>query len=202
MFTGIVTDVGTLVDVQHSTISTYVIKTAYDLSKIKIGASIACAGVCLTVVRIDGDQFVIEASKETLDKTTMSDWKIGHRINLEQALKAGQDLDGYWYSGHIDGVAKIVKRKSDGESIRFQFELPKLFAPFVAPKGSICLDGVALTVNEVEGNVFGVNIIPHTWKVTTFGELEEGQNINFEIDIVARYVARMMGKDVPYSQVW
>lgn len=189
-------------DVQHSNISTYVIKTAYDLSKIKIGASIACAGVCMTVVHTEQDKFVIEASKETLDKTTFSRWKVGQRINLEQSLKAGQDMDGYWYSGHIDDVAKVVHRKSEGKSLRFKFELPKLFAPFVATKGSICLDGVALTVNEVEGNVFGVNIIPHTWKVTTFGELEEGQNINFEIDIVARYVARMMGKDVPYSQVW
>lgn len=199
MFTGIITDIGEVLEVQHGNISRYSIGTQLDLSDIKIGDSIACAGVCITVVDKGAGQFVFEASAETLMRTTFGKWVRGTHVNLEKALKVGQTLDGYWYTGHIDGVAKIVHRRADGDSIRFQLEILDEFAPFIASKGSIALDGVALTVNEVQGRLFGVNIIPHTRKVTTFGDLQAGDEVNFEVDIIARYVARMLGRSVSFA---
>jgi len=168
-----------------------VVETAYDTSEIKIGASIACAGPCLTVTDKDEGWFAVDASAETLSKTTLGDWTEGTQINLERALKVGDEMGGHIVTGHVDGVAKVVSITPEGDSLRFVFEAPSEFARYVAPKGSLCLDGVSLTVNEVDGSRFGMNIIPHTQTATTFGNLKPGDRVNFEIDVLARYVDRL-----------
>jgi riboflavin synthase len=198
MFTGIVTDVGRVREVAPRDGGTrFVIETRYDTAAIPLGASIACAGACLTVVERAPGRFAAEASAETLSRTTLGDWREGTRVNLERPLAVGDELGGHIVQGHVDAVARIVGRRSDGDSVRLSVEVPAAYAPAVAPKGSVTLDGVSLTVNEVEGNRFGVNLIPHTQVVTTFDVATEGTRVNFEMDVLARYVARLLGKDLP-----
>lgn len=191
MFTGIITDIGTVrsVDKNGGDVR-FGIQTNFDLSKTDIGASIACAGCCLTVVEKQNDVFFVDVSAESLSKTTIGTWEECTKINLEQALKMGDELGGHIVSGHVDGLAILKSITPEGDSHRFVFEVPEKFAKFIAPKGSISLDGVSLTVNEVDGPTFGVNIIPHTWDNTTLGLLSEGDAVHFEIDMLARYVAR------------
>lgn len=156
-----------------------------------IGASIACSGVCLTAVRFGADEFDVDASAETLSKTVLGRWVAGTRVNLERSLRVGDELGGHIVSGHVDGVAEVISATPENASVRWRFRLPKGLARFVASKGSIAIDGVSLTVNEVDGDVFGVNIIPHTSAVTTIGTLQPGDRVNIEIDMLARYVARL-----------
>jgi len=195
MFTGIVTDVGQVRHIEKRGDTHIVIATHYDMDKIPMGGSVACAGTCLTVVDKDSGKapwFVVTASGETLSKTTIQHWKSGTPVNLELPLRVGDELGGHIVSGHVDGLAELVRMAPDGESTRMTFEAPKALSRFIAEKGSVALDGVSLTVNEVEDVRFGVNIIPHTLKVTTFGHLKPGMKVNLEIDTIARYVARLV----------
>jgi riboflavin synthase len=195
MFTGIVTDVGEVRAIETRGDTRIEIFTSYDIGGIDIGASIACSGPCLTVVAkgVAGERnwFAVEASGETLSRTTIGSWRVGSQVNLERSLKVGDELGGHIVSGHIDGIAKVAVRKPEGDSVRFTIEVPETLKRFIAAKGSVALNGVSLTVNEVEGARFGVNIIPHTLKVTTFGTLKVGDKVNLEIDVLARYVARL-----------
>lgn len=198
MFTGIVTDIGEVEAITpRASGITIRIATRYDTREIALGASIACAGACLTVVdKADGPAnrpwFTVEASVETLDKTTLGSWQAGTRINLERAMRLGDEIGGHLVTGHVDGVAQIIERLDDADMARLRLRLPPAFAPFIAPKGSICLDGTSLTVNEVEGDTFTVMLIPHTLAVTTWGDRRAGDLVNFEIDMMARYVARLI----------
>ena len=195
MFTGIITAVGKVRAIEHRGDSRFVIASSYPSDDIDIGASIACSGVCLTVVDKgrddDEDWFAVDVSAETLSLTSLADWAVGGAVNLERSLKVGDELGGHIVSGHVDGVAIISSIESEGDSLRFTFEAPEGFARYVAQKGSVALNGVSLTVNEVDGGQFGINIIPHTQTVTTFGEAKAGDRVNFEIDVLARYVARL-----------
>ena len=194
MFTGIVTDIGKVTESTGAGERRFRIGTSYDPAGIAIGASICCSGACLTVVERGPGWFAALASAETLSKTTLGAWRVGTSINLERALRVGDELGGHIVSGHVDGVAKLFARRQENESVRLEFEAPAELARFVAPKGSVALDGVSLTVNEVDGTRFGVNIIPHTSEHTTLGALEPGHSVNMEIDMLARYVARQLGK--------
>jgi riboflavin synthase len=191
MFTGIITDIGHVRAVDHRGDLHARIATAYDTSGIDIGASIACNGVCLTVTATGEDWFDVSISAETLSKSTLGGWAEGAAVNLERALKVGDELGGHIVSGHVDGVAEIVATRDEGESTRYTFRAPGDLARFIAPKGSVALDGTSLTVNEVDGAEFGVNIIPHTKEVTTWGALKAGDRVNLEVDTMARYVARL-----------
>lgn len=197
MFTGIVTDLGEVRRVARNEglDAKFEVATQYDLSTVDIGASIAHNGVCLTVIEKSAETYVIQASAETLSKTTLDNWQAGTKVNLERACKVGDELGGHIVSGHVDGVARVVSIRPENESLRFTFEAPVELAKFVAPKGSVALDGVSLTVNEVDGRLFGINVIPHTQAVTTFGTLREGDPVNMEIDMLARYVARLLERD-------
>lgn len=201
MFTGIVTDVGTL---ENKTVLPeglrLRIKTDYDPKTIAIGASIACSGTCLTVVALpeEGSNarwFEVEAWEEALRLTTIGSWETGQRINLERALKIGDELGGHIVSGHVDGEAEILSVTPEGEAVRFSIRAPQALAKFVAPKGSVALDGTSLTVNAVKGDVFDVLIIRHTLEVTTWGERKAGDWLNFEADTMARYAARLAEAD-------
>lgn len=193
MFTGIVTDIGEVVSRNDGR---FTIRTRVPPEKLDIGGSMACDGCCLTMtsVRPDagGSIFNVDVSNETQSKTTLGDWEPGRKVNLEQALRLGQELGGHLVTGHVDGIARIVDIVADGESRRFSFEVPDYLAPYIAPKGSVALDGVSLTVNEVSDNRFGVNLIPHTLTVTTWGAKTPGQSINLEVDLFARYIARLL----------
>ncbi len=194
MFTGIISDIGRLSEISNTGDGTgrrLVIKTAYATSGIAIGASIACSGPCLTVVETGPDWFAVEVSLETLDKTNLDGWRPGTRINLERALRLGNELGGHLVSGHVDDVGALASRHADGDSVRMSFSAPAELMRFIAGKGSIAVDGVALTVNEVGVKEFDVNIIPHTLIATTLGALEPGGAVNLEIDLLARYVARL-----------
>ena len=194
MFTGIITDVGTVSSVTKTGDVRARIQTAFDTDRIDIGASIACSGVCLTVVALGPDWFEIDISAETLSKTNLggnAGWTEGTKVNLERALRVGDELGGHIVSGHVDGVAEVVSMTDEGDSTRVLFEAPEALAKFIAPKGSVALDGTSLTVNEVDGNRFGVNLIPHTKDVTTWGGVKTGDRINLEVDTLARYVARL-----------
>lgn len=194
MFTGIVTDMGEIVRIDRTGDLTVRIATSYDIDTIDIGASIACDGVCLTVVALGADPkpwFEVQVSAETVSKTNLDTWAPGRRINLERALRVGDELGGHIVSGHVDGVAEITGMRDEGDSTRFTFRAPDHLARFIAPKGSVALNGTSLTVNEVEGSGFGVNIIPHTKEVTTWGASRVGDRVNLEIDTLARYVARL-----------
>ena len=192
MFTGIVTDIGRIDAVERRGDTRFEIATAWDTSGIALGASISCSGACLTVVAVRQSAFAVEASAETLACTTLGGWHEGTPVNLERALCVGDELGGHIVSGHVDGVAGTVSRRPEGDSVRFTFEAPEALARFVASKGSVALDGVSLTVNEVEGVRFGVNIIPHTLSHTTLGALQPGDTVNMEIDMLARYLARQL----------
>lgn len=195
MFTGIITDIGTIAKVTQSGDTRFDVLTAYDTDTIELGASIAHSGVCLTVIEKgkggDGDWFAVEASKETLDVTSARDWRDGTKLNLERALKMGDELGGHIVSGHVDGLAEIAAITPEGDSQRYTFKTTAELMPFIAPKGSVTLDGTSLTVNEVDGLTFGVNLIPHTQDVTTWGLSKPGDIVNLEIDVLARYVARL-----------
>jgi len=197
MFTGIVTDLAEIASVQHTKErgTRFEIASHYDLGGIPIGASIAHNGVCLTVVDIKNGLYTVEVSAETLSKTMLGSWAKGSKINLERPLTLGDELGGHMVSGHVDGVGLVHSITPDGASQRFVFEAPATLAKFIAPKGSITVDGVSLTVNEVEGARFGVNIIPHTQEVTTLGLLHQGDKVNLEIDLIARYVERLISKE-------
>lgn len=191
MFTGIVTDIGRVRSVQRTERDwRYEIETVWDTTTIDLGASIAHAGCCLTVTEKGDGWFAVEVSGETLSKTKLAEWTEGSRINLERAAKLGDELGGHIVSGHVDGLGTVASITPEGGSHRIRFEAPEPLHRFIAPKGSITVDGVSLTVNEVEGRVFGVNIIPHTWEATTLGSLKVGDKVNLEIDMLARYLAR------------
>lgn len=193
MFTGIITDIGTVTRVTpRDGASQYEIATPFDLSKIAIGASIACAGVCLTVTEKTAKTFCVDVSNATLDVTTLGNWGEGSKINLEASLKLGDELGGHLVSGHVDGVGTLETLQPDGGSTRMTFVVPDALAPFIATKGSICVDGVSLTVNAVQGNQFTVNIIPHTLTATTLGQVKTGQKVNIEVDQLARYICRQL----------
>ena len=191
MFTGIISDVGEVRRVDDTGERRFEITTAYDLDTVAIGASICCAGCCLTVVEKAADWFAVEVSGETLSKTTLESWQAGTRINLERALRLGDELGGHLVSGHVDGVGRVSEMAEVGGSAVIAFDAPAALARFIAAKGSVTVDGVSLTVNEVDGNRFGVNIIPHTQTATTLGALKAGDRVNFEIDVLARYVDRL-----------
>src|SRR5258708_6682937 len=195
MFTGIVSDIGKVRHIEKRGDTHVIIGTNYDPSTIEHGASISCSGICMTVVDRGNTKdrwFAVAASAETLSKTTAGEWKVGDPINLERPVRVGDEFGGHIVTGHIDGTAELVRSQTEGESTRMTFQLPAGLARFVAPKGSVALDGVSLTVNEVDGVRFGVNIIPHTTRVTTFGRVKTGTKVNFEIDLLARYVARLI----------
>lgn len=191
MFTGIVTDIGTVTKLDQAGDLTARIQTGYDTSGIDIGASIASDGVCLTVIALGPDWYDVQISAETVSKTNVGDWSLGKRLNLERALKVGDELGGHIVSGHVDGVAEVIAMQDEGDSTRITFRAPADLARFIAPKGSVALNGTSLTVNEVSGETFGINVIPHTQQVTTWGDVAVGDRINLEIDTLARYVARL-----------
>nr|WP_111298356.1 riboflavin synthase [Paracoccus saliphilus] len=193
MFTGIITDIGVVQAVELRGDMRARIGCGYDMAGVDLGASIACDGVCLTVVAKDDDWFDVDISAETLSKTNIgvAGWPLGRRLNLERALRVGDELGGHIVSGHVDGVANIVSATRDGDSLRLLFEAPQHLARFIAPKGSVALNGTSLTVNEVDGCRFGINLIPHTQQVTTWGDAATGDMVNLEIDTMARYVARL-----------
>ena len=193
MFTGIITDIGTVIEVTQRGDMRARIATGYDMAGVDMGASIACDGVCLTVVGKGQDWFDVDISAETISKTNIghNGWMAGKRLNLERALKVGDELGGHIVSGHVDGLAEIVGAQDEGDSLRLSFEAPAALARFIAPKGSVALNGTSLTVNEVSGNRFGINLIPHTREVTTWGSVNPGDRVNLEIDTLARYVARL-----------
>jgi riboflavin synthase len=195
MFTGIVTDLGRVKSVANGAMTRLEIATGYDAERIPLGASICCNGICLSVVERGPGWFAVEASAETLAVTTLGAWRTGRPVNLERALKAGDELGGHIVSGHVDGVGHVRERREEGGSVRYVIEAPASLARFIAPKGSIAVDGVSLTVNEVEGARFGVNIIPITRRETGLGAAQVGDAVNLEIDPVARYVARLLHRD-------
>ncbi len=191
MFTGIVTDIGRVRSVRQTERDwRYEIETAWDTSGIDLGASISHAGCCLTVTEKGPGWFAVEVSGETLSKTALGDWREGHAVNLERAAKLGDELGGHIVSGHVDGLGRVVSVTPEGGSHRIDIEAPAPLHRYIAAKGSITVDGVSLTVNAVEGQVFGLNIIPHTWQATTLGGLKAGDAVNLEIDMLARYLAR------------
>lgn len=193
MFTGLITDVGKVVLRDGGR---FVLSSSYPAADIPLGASICCDGVCLTATEISvegaGSRFAVDVSNETLSKTTLGAWEPGQDVNLERSLRAGDELGGHVVSGHVDGVARITEITPDGDSRRFTFEAPDHLAMYIAPKGSVALDGTSLTVNEVSANQFGVNLIPHSLTVTTWGAKNAGDDVNLEVDVFARYVARQL----------
>ena len=191
MFTGIVTDVGRLRAVRETNRDLrFEVETSFDLATIDMGASISHAGCCLTIVEKGDNWFAVEISGETISLTTLGTWKEGDPINLERAARVGDELGGHIVSGHVDGVGEVISVEPEGGSHRVKIRVPRPLHRFIAPKGSITVDGVSLTVNEVDDDVFGVNLIPHTWDVTTLGRLKSGAKVNLEIDMLARYLAR------------
>ena len=193
MFTGIITDVGTVTALTQEGDLRARIATAYDTSRIDMGASIASDGVCLTVVALGPDWYEVQISAETVEKTNIggNGWHEGKRVNLERALRVGDELGGHIVSGHVDGVAEVIAMTDEGDSTRVTLRAPQALARFVAPKGSVALNGTSLTVNDVDGCDFGINFIPHTKEVTTWGDVKVGDMVNLEIDTLARYVARL-----------
>ncbi len=192
MFTGIITDLGEVISVQRRAGDMHArIRTGYDTAGIDIGASIASDGVCLTVVELGEDWYAVDISGETLSKTNLGEWAPGRRVNLERALRVGDELGGHIVSGHVDGLAEVIGATPEGDSLRLSFRVPAELARFIAPKGSVALNGTSLTVNEVAGDTFGVNLIAHTRAVTNWGSVAVGDRVNLEVDTLARYVARL-----------
>ena len=194
MFTGIVQGVGTVrtIEQRGGDVAIFIDSGDVSLTGVEIGGSIAVSGVCLTATRLEPDGFAADVSRETLSLTTLGLWVPGSRVNLEKALLAGQALGGHYVTGHVDGVAEVLSRHDDARSVRMEFSGPSALAYYIARKGSVCLDGVSLTVNGAEGHRFDVNLVPHTLEVTTLGEYRPGTRINLEVDIIARYVERML----------
>jgi riboflavin synthase len=197
MFTGIISDLGTVAARDGGR---FAIRCGYAAESIALGASIACDGACLTAVAVaaeagGGSTFTVDVSNETLARTTVDEWQPGRRVNLERALRAGEELGGHLVAGHVDGVGRIVDMRGDGQSRRFTVEAPAELARYIAPKGSVALDGISLTINEVAGRRFGINVIPHTLTHTTLGARKPGDRVNLEVDPIARYVARLMDRD-------
>lgn len=195
MFTGIITDIGTVQAIEKRGDTRIVIETRFDADSIDMGASIACSGACMTVVdkgksSVELSWFAVDVSAESLSRTTLGGWEVGTRLNLERSMKLGDEIGGHLVTGHVDGLATLVSIIPEGDSHRLKIRVPSGLDAYVAEKGSVALDGVSLTVNEVEGDVFGVNIIPHTWNETTLGGLTIGAEMNMEVDPLARYVAR------------
>ena len=195
MFTGIITDIGLIDDLTQEGDLRARIKTSYETTEIDMGASIASDGVCLTVIAIGPDWYDVQISAETVSKTNISGWSISKKVNLERALRVGDELGGHIVSGHVDGVAEVVSVVDEGDSTRVQLRAPEELSRFIASKGSVALNGTSLTVNEVSGAIFGVNFIPHTKEFTTWGEVAIGDAVNLEIDTLARYVARLAEVD-------
>lgn len=191
MFTGIITDMGEIRAIEQRGDLRVRIGTRYDMSGVDMGASIACDGVCLTVVAMGGDWFDVDVSAETLSKTNLGTWSTGRAVNLERALKVGDELGGHIVSGHVDGLAEVIAVRDEGDSTRVTLRAPAELARYIAPKGSVALNGTSLTVNDVDGRDFGINFIPHTKQVTTWGRVAVGDMVNLEIDTLARYVARL-----------
>jgi riboflavin synthase len=201
MFTGIITDVGRLVHIEQRGDLRLTIATSFDLAQLALGASIAANGVCLTVIDKGEGRYRVDVSAETIAKTTVGDWHAGQPLNLERSLRLGDELGGHLVYGHVDGTVRVLSVEADGDSHRWHFAAPPDLARFIAPKGSVALDGVSLTVNEVKGDIFGVNIIPHTAGHTTFGGLGPGARLNLEVDMLARYVARLAeSKEPPHAE--
>ncbi len=194
MFTGIIKDVGELVAIGQQADPVLTIATGLQLSDMAIGASVACNGVCLTAIAVQHNQFQVQVSAETRARTTLGAWREGERINLERSLRAGDEMGGHIVSGHIDGTATVSERRSDGDSWRFQFSVPTELRRYLAPKGSVAINGVSLTVNEVRADDFGVNIIPHTLGATNFGFLQVAMSVNLEVDMLARYLDRLLSQ--------
>jgi len=198
MFTGIITDLGRIRAVSAGTADTdtrFEISTAFDTATVDIGASIACSGPCLTVVEKGEGWFAVEASGETLRRTSLGRWREGTKVNLERSLRLGDEMGGHIVTGHIDCVAEIASMVNERASVRFDVRVPSDYRPYIAPKGSIALEGVSLTVNDVDGDCFSINVIRHTQDCTTFGDLKSGDPVNLEVDVLARYVARQLGKE-------
>jgi len=191
MFTGIITDIGRIRAIEPRGDLRLEIETSYDMASVDMGASIACHGVCLTVVAKGPGWFAVDVSQETLDRTAIGTMDVGAPLNLERSLRVGDELGGHIVTGHVDGLSRIEQIEQIGDSRRFVFHLPDDLAGFVAEKGSVCLNGASLTVNTVSDTTFEINIIPHTQERTTFGQLKQGDPVNMEIDILARYVARL-----------
>jgi riboflavin synthase len=193
MFTGLITDVGQILTRQGGQAR---IRSHYAAASIAVGASICCDGVCLTATTVEawsgGADFSVDISNETLSKTTLNQWAQGRPVNLERSLTAGAELGGHIVTGHVDGIVRIIEVRNDGDSRRFSFEAPEHLSMYIAPKGSVALDGTSLTVNEVAGDRFGVNLIPHTLTMTTWGAKSAGDTVNLEVDLMARYVARLL----------
>jgi riboflavin synthase len=192
MFTGIITDIGTVTAIDAQGETAFTLQTSFPMESVALGASIACDGCCLTVVEKGGNSFRVQASRETLRLTTLSGWKTGTRVNLERALRAGDELGGHLVSGHVDGVATIESVEPAGESRVLRLRAPDALARYIAPKGSVTLDGVSLTVNTVEASRFSINVIPHTLQATTLGGRKAGDTLNLEVDLIARYLARLV----------
>ena len=192
MFTGIITDVGRVRAVEARGDLRLTIGCGYDMEGVDLGASIACSGVCLTVVDKGADWFAVDVSAETLSRTAAGLWQEGAALNLERSLKLGDELGGHIVTGHVDGIGHVVAAEPSGDSLKVTIEAPAEVAPYVAAKGSIALDGVSLTVNAVEGNRFTINLIPHTQQQTSFADMPVGRPLNIEIDILARYIGRML----------
>ena len=196
MFTGIITDIGTIASVEARGDTRLVVETAFDMASVDLGASIACSGVCLTVVDKGPGWFAVDVSGESIARTATDQWTEGRRLNLERAMKLGDELGGHIVTGHVDGVGSVIGVCAEGDSKKIGFSIPAALAPFLAPKGSVTIDGVSLTVNEVTDQTdgtthFAINLIPHTQAVTTLGTLAAGQQVNIEIDVLARYLQRM-----------
>ena len=194
MFTGIITDLGRVRAVERGNETRFEIATSYDTASIAPGASIACSGPCLTVIDKGEGWFAVEASAETLSRTTLGAWREGVAVNLERSLKLGDEVGGHIVFGHVDGTVTLARQTASGDSVVFDFDAPASLLAYLAPKGSVALDGVSLTVNAVEADAFSVNIIPHTLRNTTFGAAKTGDRLNLEIDMLARYVARWLDK--------
>ncbi len=200
MFTGIITDLGRVRAVERGNETRFEIATSYDTASIAAGTSIACSGPCLTVIDKGEGWFAVEASAETLSRTTLGAWREGVAVNLERSLKLGDELGGHIVFGHVDGTVTIARQTASGGSVVFDFDAPASLLTYLAPKGSVALDGVSLTVNAVEADAFSVNIIPHTLRNTAFGAAKTGDRVNLEIDMLARYVARLLDKrETPLS---
>ena len=191
MFTGIITDIGRIEALEQRGDLRARIACSYDTDQIDMGASIASDGVCLTVVDLGPGWYAVDISAETVAMTNVSGWEVGARVNLERALRVGDELGGHIVSGHVDGVAEVILVAEEGDSTRVQLRAPEALSRFIAPKGSVALNGTSLTVNEVQGDIFGINFIPHTKEVTTWGDVAVGDRVNLEIDTLARYVARL-----------